>query len=128
LTARSAERGTRRRACESRPCGVLLFGRWKCMRTPSKKVLAVLAVSAATLGLLLPAGPASADAGPSSSDIVGVGSDTLQYMLDFGADGDASGDAGYNPHQVSRLVSIDATPDANARSGYLNGSTSAALL
>jgi hypothetical protein len=49
--------------------------------------------------------------------------------LDFGADGDATGDAGYNSAgNVNKLVSFDATPDSNARAGYLNGSTNASLL
>ena len=98
------------------------------MRITRKKTLAALAVSTIALGLILPAGTAQADLAPSSSDIVGVGSDTLQYMLDFGADGDLNGNLGYNPSKLARLVSIDATPDSNARAGYLNGSTNASLL
>jgi ABC-type phosphate transport system substrate-binding protein len=70
---------------------------------------------------------ASADPAPSGSDIVGVGSDTLQYMLDFGADGAPNGDPGYNVGHLSRVISFDATPDGNARAGYLNGSTSSSL-
>jgi hypothetical protein len=73
------------------------------------------------------AAPAHADYAPSGADAVGVGSDTLQYVVDFGADG-AAGALGYNgAGNVNKLVSFDATPDANARAGYLNGSTSAAL-
>jgi ABC-type phosphate transport system substrate-binding protein len=98
------------------------------MRSMTKKGLSALAVSALTFGMLA-AGSVSAhaDTAAGGSDIVGVGSDTLQYMLDFGADGDFNGNGGYNTAKVSRVVSYDATPDANARAGYLNGSTSSAL-
>ena len=88
-------------------------------------LLAATAVSTIAFGVV--GGQAAhADPAPSSSDIVGVGSDTLQYMLDFGADGDGT-NFGYNVGKGSRLVSFDATPDANARAGYLNGSASGAL-
>jgi hypothetical protein len=90
--------------------------------------LAALAVSALALGLMASADSAVADPAPGGSDIVGVGSDTLQYMLDFAADGDVNGHAGFNTGKAARLASFDATPDANARAGYLNGSTSAANL
>jgi ABC-type phosphate transport system substrate-binding protein len=99
------------------------------MRSMTKKGLAALAVSTLTLGMLaLGNSSAHADTAAGSSDIVGVGSDTLQYMLDFGADGDYNGNTGYNAGKGSHIVSYDATPDANARAGYLNGSTSSALL
>src|SRR3954462_7325817 len=92
------------------------------------KGAAALAVGALALGVLATAGqPAQADPAPGGTDIVGVGSDTLQYMLDFGADGDYNGTIGYNAGKLSRLISFDATPDSNARSGYLNGSTSGTL-
>ena len=86
------------------------------------------AIAASALALSLAGAPtASADPAASSNDVVGVGSDTLQYMLDFGADGDFNSNPGYNAGKLSRLVSFDATPDANARAGYLNGSTSTTL-
>ncbi len=98
------------------------------MKKYSKKGLAAIAVGALAVGLMASGGGvAQADPGPGANDIVGVGSDTLQYMLDFGADGDFGGHGGYNAGKSAHLVSIDATPDANARSGYLNGSTNAAL-
>jgi ABC-type phosphate transport system substrate-binding protein len=93
-----------------------------------KKGLAAFAVGVLALGLLIPGGVANADEAPNAGDIVDVGSDTLQYMLDFGSDGDLGGDPGYNPSGLNRLISIDATPDANARAGYLNGSANGALL
>lgn len=77
--------------------------------------------------LLLPA--ARADYGPQSysnsgatGDIVCVGSDTVQYIGNFGADGDFLGHAGFNgsgsTRQHDKLVSLDATGDANARFSY----------
>ena len=81
-----------------------------------------------TAALLLSTGTAHADLAPSSSDVVGVGSDTVQNIADFIADGDTGGTPGYNSAgNINRLVSFDATPDANDRAGYLNLSTNAAL-
>jgi hypothetical protein len=69
--------------------------------------------------LTLVAQPAFADYAPNSKDVVGVGSDTLQYMLDFIADGDFLGDTGYNSlGNKYKLVNFDATADANARLAY----------
>lgn len=95
----------------------------------SKRVKGVAALAAGTfaMGLFAAASPAHADPAPSGSDVVGVGSDTLQYMLNFGADGDFNGNPGYNAGKLARIMSFDATPDDNARAGYLNGSTSSAL-
>jgi ABC-type phosphate transport system substrate-binding protein len=93
------------------------------MRAISKKGIAAAASCALAFGLMTVGGTAAhADVAPGASDIVGVGSDTLQYMLGFGADGDLSGDSGYNTGKLNRIFSFDATPDANARSGFLNGS------
>ncbi len=62
---------------------------------------------------------AYADYAPSKADIVGVGSDTLQYMVDFLGDGDAYGDTGYNQiGNKNKLDNVDATTDANARLAY----------
>jgi PBP superfamily domain len=94
------------------------------MRSISKKGIAIAAVGALAFGLVTAGGVAQADVAPSSGDITGVGSDTLQYMLDFTADGDFSGDAGYNAGKLNVIANFDATPDANARAGYLNGSVS----
>ena len=53
------------------------------------KKLAVAAVASGALALsLVSAAPASADYAPSTADVVGVGSDTVQYAIDFMADGD----------------------------------------
>ena len=60
-----------------------------------------------------------ADYAPSAGDVVGVGSDTVQYASDFAADGDHLGDVGYNGlGNLNHLVNLDATPDANARLAY----------
>jgi hypothetical protein len=75
---------------------------------------------------LLAATEASADYAPQPGDIVGVGGDTAQFGLDFGANGDYSGDAGFNAAGAyNRLVTFSATADANGRAAYLNGSTEA---
>lgn len=108
------------------------------MRKRTKLSVSLMAASATlgamvlSVGAALPAQAAQAapaDYGPGAHDIVGVGSDTLQYLLDFGADGDPSGDAGYNTAGNNyKVVSVDATADANARASYLNNSTNTTLL
>ena len=63
--------------------------------------------------------PAYADYAPTNKDVVGVGSDTLQYLVDFAADGDQLGDAGFNSAGSKfKLINFDATADANARLAY----------
>lgn len=94
--------------------------------TRSKTALGLGAGLAAAL--MQCTGTAHADLAPTQNDIVGVGSDTVQNISNFVADGDTSGTPGYNSAgNLNRLVSFDATPDANDRAGYLNGSTNAAL-
>jgi hypothetical protein len=75
------------------------------------------------LTAVVSAGPALADYEPGANDVVGVGSDTLQFMLDFGADGDTNGDLGFNATNVYKLVSMDATADSNARFSWAVGAT-----
>src|SRR5215469_12240440 len=88
-------------------------------------MLGALALSA---GGAVPAQAVRADYQPNANDIVGVGSDTLQFIVDFGADGDPSGDTGYNSAgNLYKLVSLDATADSNARFAYLNNSTNSSL-
>lgn len=66
-----------------------------------------------------------ADYEPQPGDVVGVGGDTPQYALQFLADGDYSGDAGFNAAGAyNRLVTFNATADANGRSAYTNSVTS----
>jgi ABC-type phosphate transport system substrate-binding protein len=78
---------------------------------------------------LLLTGAARADYGPqtysgsgANGDIVCVGSDTVQFIGNFVADGDFQGHAGFNAsgaiRQHDKLVSIDATGDASARFSY----------
>jgi ABC-type phosphate transport system substrate-binding protein len=85
-----------------------------------------------SVGAALPAQAATtapADYAPNFNDVVGVGSDTVQYILDFGLDGDVSGDTGYNDAgNLYKAISFDATADANARGAYLNNSTNSSLL
>jgi ABC-type phosphate transport system substrate-binding protein len=81
---------------------------------------------AATMLPLIGAGQAFADYAPQAGDVVGVGGDTPQYALQFGADGDYSGDAGYNQAGAyNRLVTFNATADINGRSAYGQGSSEA---
>jgi ABC-type phosphate transport system substrate-binding protein len=81
--------------------------------------LAVVAAAVGAVGVsLLSASPASADYAPGSGDVVGVGSDTVQYVIDFLADGDYTGSGGYNSGKLNRVINFDATPDANARLAY----------
>jgi hypothetical protein len=71
------------------------------------------------------AAPAWADYAPQPGDIVGIGGDTPQYALDFLANGDYNGDAGFNSSGAyNRLVTFDATADANGRQAYTNSVTS----
>lgn len=93
------------------------------MRSRSTLLAGGTALAAAALSVALIA-PATADIAPNSTDIVGVGSDTVQNMMNFIADGDPLGNsAGINAvGGQNRLFSFDATPDANDRAGYLNGS------
>lgn len=81
--------------------------------------LGLVAVSAVSVAMPLLARPAFADYAPSSTDAVGVGSDTVQYASDFIDDGDYVSDTGYNAlGNFNRVINFDATPDANARLAY----------
>jgi hypothetical protein len=82
-----------------------------------KAGLAVAAVFAGLTGMAIQ--PAFADYAPNNKDVVGVGSDTVQYAMDFVADGDPVGDPGYNTGgNKFKLINFDATADANARLAY----------
>jgi hypothetical protein len=77
-------------------------------------------MSAALIG----SGTAGADYAPQPGDIVGVGGDTPQFALDFVANGDYNGDAGFNAAGAyNRLVTFDATADGNGRAAYTNSVT-----
>jgi ABC-type phosphate transport system substrate-binding protein len=77
---------------------------------------AVGASTALVLGTMQ--GAASADPQARPNDVVAVGSDTVQYAADFLADGDVSGDNGFNNLQANRIVSEFATGDGNGRALY----------
>jgi len=86
------------------------------MRKSIKTGLVGASVLALGLGLT---GTAHADVQPRGTDVVGVGSDTVQYIADFVNDGDNAGNAGYNSLNTSRRVfSFDATSDAGGRAAY----------
>lgn len=96
--------------------------------------IALLGIMLAFVGGLLLPGTAMADYGPQTysgngrnGDIVCVGSDTVQYIGNFLADGDFQGHAGFNAsgatRQHDKLVSLDATGDAEARFSYAQTST-----
>jgi periplasmic binding family protein len=97
------------------------------MRRISK--LGIIGSGVCALALIATSAPAFADYAPRPLDVVGVGSDTVQNINDFVADGDPFGDgAGYNgAGNKYKMISFDATPDANDRAGYLNGSTNSNL-
>jgi len=81
---------------------------------------AVGSVTAIMLAAGAAASPSAfADYAPGTNDAVGVGSDTVQYAVDFVADGDFLGNLGFNSSAPKyRVVDFDATPDANARLAY----------
>jgi hypothetical protein len=88
-----------------------------------KTKLGLVAAGALTVSLAA-AIPAHADYAPRPSDVVGVGGDTPQFDLAFGADGDTKGDLGYTAAgNGTRLVTFNATADANGRAAYADGST-----
>ena len=88
------------------------------MRKTTKLCLAGASVAAMTLGMT---GTAVADVQPRLTDVVGVGSDTVQYVANFVNDGDNLGNSGYNTINTSRRVfSFDATADAAGRAVYSN--------
>src|SRR5579862_2062248 len=99
------------------------------MRHRTLKLGLVAATALAAALPLLASQPAFADYAPNSSDVVGVGSDTLQYMLDFTADGFAASGGGYNGlGNKYKLDNIDATADANARLAYGSGGAAGATV
>src|SRR5450432_1126415 len=97
------------------------------MRRIQKIGIAGAGVFALVVGV---SSPAFADYAPSAKDVVGVGSDTVQNIADFVNDGDPFGDGGgYNSAgNKFKMVSFDATPDANDRAGYLNPSVTGTTL
>jgi ABC-type phosphate transport system substrate-binding protein len=94
-------------------------------------VITFIGTLLALFGSVLMQGTAKADYGPGSydqtigkGDVVCVGSDTVQYLGDFLADGDQNAHAGFNSSKPTyKLVNIDATADANARLSYAQTQT-----
>jgi phosphate transport system substrate-binding protein len=84
-------------------------------RTGLRAGLAATAVAALTLATMA---PAVADYIPRAGDVVGVGSDTVQYAADFLFSGDPAGDVGFNQGKVNQVVSFFATGDGNGRATY----------
>jgi ABC-type phosphate transport system substrate-binding protein len=79
------------------------------------------ATIALSLAMVMVAQTARAEYAPSFADVVGIGSDTVQYAMDFLADGFITGAQGYNGiGNLNRLANFDATADANARVAYGN--------
>jgi hypothetical protein len=84
-----------------------------------KLKLGLATATTITASMIMVAQPAFADYAPVTKDVVGVGSDTVQYASDFIADGDFLADNGYNTlGNKFKIVNFDATPDANARLAY----------
>jgi ABC-type phosphate transport system substrate-binding protein len=80
------------------------------MKTLSKAGIGAIGAIAIVLTQVT---PAMADLAPQANDVVGVGSDTAQFGVEFLADGDQNGDIGYNASNTShRMASFDATGDA----------------
>ncbi|MDQ1733072.1 MAG: hypothetical protein QOK10_3231 [Pseudonocardiales bacterium] len=82
-----------------------------------------LVAVALSLGAVTVAG---ADVQPQSTDAVAVGSDTVQYVADFVADGTPGGLNGFNQtNNARRIFSFDATGDASGRASYQSGTSTA---
>lgn len=98
--------------------------------------LTLIGVVLAFFGNVLLVGAARADYGPSGydpatgkGDVVCVGSDTLQFLGNFLADGSPFGHAGFNANgsKHDKLVSVDATGDATARFSYAETQTATSV-
>ncbi len=87
-----------------------------------KRVKAAVCLGVAGgLGITLSLGssPSFADVQPHGNDIVGVGSDTVQYVADFVNDGDPNSNSGYNNiERTRRIFNFDATTDAAGAAVY----------
>ncbi|GAB3854147.1 type 2 periplasmic-binding domain-containing protein [Dactylosporangium cerinum] len=73
-----------------------------------------LGVAGVAVLLLTQATAAHADVAAQGNDIVGIGSDTIQYAADFLADGDYQGNPGFNA-AGGRVFNFDATGDASGK-------------
>jgi ABC-type phosphate transport system substrate-binding protein len=85
----------------------------------SKKAGALVGLAAAAATAFAIASPAYADSGARSGDVVGVGSDTAQNIVDFVLDGSPGVAGGYNSQgNNNRVMNVFATGDANGRAVY----------
>ena len=91
------------------------------MRKSTKIGIAAAAAAGAALTM---ASPAFADYGPAPLDVVGAGSDTVQNIMNFAADGKGSTPGFNTTGNKYKIVSLDATGDANDRAVYAKGGTS----
>lgn len=86
------------------------------LRKKTGALIGLVAVAATSLAL---ATPASADTSARTTDVVGVGSDTVQNIVDFVLDGAPGVAGGYNSSGNNhRAWSFYATGDANGRATY----------
>ncbi len=94
------------------------------MRQASIIKLGVAGAVAAALSFGV-SSPAHADVQAQATDAVAVGSDTVQYVADFVADGTPGGLSGFNTTNARRIFTFDATGDASGRATYQNGTSTA---
>jgi hypothetical protein len=67
---------------------------------------------------------ARADVSDGPIDVLGIGSSSLQYAIDFVANGDPTSAIGYNgAFNAYRVEGLDATADSNGRGSWAYGST-----
>jgi ABC-type phosphate transport system substrate-binding protein len=86
------------------------------LRKRTGALISLVAIAATTLAL---ATPASADSSARTTDVIGVGSDTVQNIVDFVLDGAPGVAGGYNSAGNNhRAWSFFATGDANGRATY----------
>jgi ABC-type phosphate transport system substrate-binding protein len=94
--------------------------RMKKTRIVAQLSVAVAVTAAVAAGTATGAG---ADPAPTTTDVVGVGSDIVQNSMDFIADGDTHGNPGYNSTgNKNRVVNFDATADGNGRNAFTDPS------
>jgi ABC-type phosphate transport system substrate-binding protein len=88
------------------------------MRKSRRSAAVLSAIGVCSVLVLGATSSAFADDQAQSGDVVGVGSDTVQYASDFIANGSPSGAAGYNASVTNRDISFFATGDGNGRALY----------
>lgn len=86
------------------------------LRTKRTAWAAGVGAGALVFGLLAPS--AYADPAAQGKDVVGVGSDTVEFIGDFLMDGDTSSHLGFNSGKLNRAYNEFATGDSNGRALY----------